>query len=94
MRHFTSAKFWQCFNALPGDIQKVARRNYELLKQNPSHPSLNFKPVKNGGSAAFASAWAIARWVSQCRMVCSGFGSGVMRTTTNCLANPHAATLK
>ena len=48
MRHFTSAKFWQCFNALPDDIQKVARRNYELLKQNPSHPSLQFKPVKNG----------------------------------------------
>ncbi|MGQ0701138.1 MAG: ParE family toxin-like protein [Panacagrimonas sp.] len=33
---------------MPGDIQTIARRSYELLKQNPSHPSLQFKPVRNG----------------------------------------------
>lgn len=48
MRHFTSERFWQCFNALPDDLQKTALSNYELLKQNPSHPSLQFKRVKNG----------------------------------------------
>jgi hypothetical protein len=29
-------------------IQHQARINYELLKQNPYHPSLQFKSVKNG----------------------------------------------
>jgi len=33
---------------LPSEIQKLARRNYALLKQNPVHPSLHFKPVLSG----------------------------------------------
>jgi hypothetical protein len=33
---------------LPGEIQQLALRNYALLKQNPSHPSLQFKPVCSG----------------------------------------------
>jgi hypothetical protein len=48
VRHFTSARFWQNFNALPVEIQKAARANFDLLKQNPSHPSLQLKLVKNG----------------------------------------------
>lgn len=52
MRHFASSKFWSCLNALPIEIQHLALRNYELLKQNPAHPSLQFKSV---GSARFRS---------------------------------------
>lgn len=48
MRHFTSSQFWQCFNTLPTDVQDLARRNYALLKQNPTHPSLRFKSVHDG----------------------------------------------
>ena len=48
MKHYASAKFWQRFDGLPQDIQTIARSNFELLKQNPSHPSLQFKTVKNG----------------------------------------------
>jgi hypothetical protein len=48
VRHFASTKFWQCFYVLPVDIQQQARDNYRLLKQNPQHPSLHFKPIKNG----------------------------------------------
>lgn len=33
---------------LPPNIQQLARDSYALLKQNPSHPSLQFKPIKNG----------------------------------------------
>ncbi|MFI3136155.1 MAG: hypothetical protein QX197_05190 [Methylococcaceae bacterium] len=33
---------------MPTNIQQQARDSYELLKQNPNHPSLQFKPVKNG----------------------------------------------
>jgi hypothetical protein len=30
---------------LPAAIQQVAEQNYELLKADPSHPSLHFKKV-------------------------------------------------
>jgi len=48
LKHFASTKFWQRFDMLPANIQQLARDSYALLKQNPSHPSLQFKPVKNG----------------------------------------------
>ncbi len=48
MKHFASTRFWQCFEALPEHIQQLARRNYALLRQNSAHPSLQFKPVKEG----------------------------------------------
>jgi hypothetical protein len=48
LKHFASSKFWKCFDLLPANIQQHARDNYTLLKQNPSHPSLQFKPIRNG----------------------------------------------
>lgn len=45
MKHLTTPDFWQCFDRLPSRVQKLARKNYELLKQNPRHPSLHFKKV-------------------------------------------------
>jgi hypothetical protein len=43
--HRTSARFRTLFANLPEAGQKVARKNFELLKDNPSHPSLHFKKV-------------------------------------------------
>jgi hypothetical protein len=43
--HKTTSRFWACFYALPEQVQQVARKNYELLKENPRHPSLRFKKV-------------------------------------------------
>ena len=43
--HRTTARFWTFFNRLPEALQTVARKNFELLKDNPSHPSLHFKKV-------------------------------------------------
>ena len=45
--HRTTARFWTCFGDLPEAVQRVARRNFELLKENPAHPSLHFKKVGN-----------------------------------------------
>ena len=45
MKHKTTARFWNRFYALPLPIQEIARRNYEILKENPRHPSLRFKKV-------------------------------------------------
>ncbi|MEA3276774.1 MAG: hypothetical protein U9Q81_16060 [Pseudomonadota bacterium] len=43
--HNTTARFWSCFYALPDQVQELARKNYELLKEDPRHPSLHFKKV-------------------------------------------------
>lgn len=48
MKHYASSKFWEYINSLPSETQKLARQNYSLLKENPSHPSLHFKKVCHG----------------------------------------------
>lgn len=45
MTHFASPEFWEAYNALPRHVRLVADRNFELLKINQQHPSLQFKPV-------------------------------------------------
>ncbi len=45
MSHFTSPEFWEFFDDLPEEIQRRARRNFEVLKTDPRHPSLRFKKV-------------------------------------------------
>ena len=47
MNHLTLPRFWQSYNRLPKDIQLLADKKYELLKNNPFHPSLHFKKVGN-----------------------------------------------
>ena len=43
--HRTTAGFWTCLASLPEVLQRVARQNFDLLKQNRAHPSLHFKKV-------------------------------------------------
>ncbi len=43
--HRTSARFWTFFGRLPEGVQRVAKRNFELLKENPAYPALHFKKV-------------------------------------------------
>ena len=45
MRHFASPKFWHAYEKLPLSVQKLADANYDLLKRDPRHPSLQFKKV-------------------------------------------------
>jgi hypothetical protein len=42
-------RFWDLFNALPGDLQDLAVKNYHLWRRNPQHPSLRFRRLQ--GSA-------------------------------------------
>ena len=49
--HRTTPQFWQRFDALPEEIQQLARKNFGLLKQDPRHPSLQFKRVGDYWSA-------------------------------------------
>jgi len=45
MTHFTNNTFWLAFEKLPAHVRALADKNFALLKQNPQHPSLQFKPV-------------------------------------------------
>ena len=43
--HRATKRFWDCFHALPENVQALARKNYELLRREPRHPSLHLKRV-------------------------------------------------
>lgn len=43
IKHFASPSFWTCYKKLPANVQKLADKNFEVLKTNPKHPSLHFK---------------------------------------------------
>lgn len=45
MKHRTTDRFCRCYHGLPGEIRKVADKKFKLLKENPSHPSLQFKKI-------------------------------------------------
>ncbi len=49
--HRTNARFWECFNQLPQSTQILAKKNFELLKNNSNHPSLSLKKVGKFWSA-------------------------------------------
>jgi hypothetical protein len=43
MTHRASRRFWDCYRALPTEVQRLADANYTLLKSDERHPSLQFK---------------------------------------------------
>jgi hypothetical protein len=43
-----SSDFWSRFNALPQAVQRQATKQYKLFRENPSHPSLQFKELEPG----------------------------------------------
>jgi len=45
VKHSASPSFWAAYRALPAHVRELADRNFALLKADPSHPSLRFKPV-------------------------------------------------
>jgi hypothetical protein len=45
MKSELTDEFVKGFAGLPKRVQKTARKNYKLWKQNPSHPSLEFKKL-------------------------------------------------
>ena len=43
MKHAASGRFWDCYHRLPDPIRELADKNFQLLKQDPKHPSLHLK---------------------------------------------------
>ena len=44
--HKTTPRFWECYQSLPPAVQKLADKQFERLKEDPTHPSLNFKKLE------------------------------------------------
>jgi hypothetical protein len=38
-------RFWSAYHKLPREIQVHAQKSYRLFRENPSHPSLQFKKI-------------------------------------------------
>ena len=47
----TTPQFWKRFDALPKEVQELARKNFKLLNQDSRHPSLQFKRLGDYWSA-------------------------------------------
>ena len=45
MRSSRTKDFAKLFIKLPERVKETAKKNYELWKDNPSHPSLEFKEI-------------------------------------------------
>jgi hypothetical protein len=45
VKHFATPDFLFSYRKLPVEIQNLADKNFELLKQNPRHPSLRLKKI-------------------------------------------------
>ena len=43
--HKTSEKFWKRYHRLPKYVQELADENFQLLKKNQRHPSLQFNKI-------------------------------------------------
>ncbi len=59
MKHFTTPEFWVHYHALPEIVQRLATKNFALLKANPDHPSLRFKKVGIYWSARVGSNYRV-----------------------------------
>ena len=45
VNHFTTPDFWFCYRHLTDEVQELADKCFDLLRQNPHHPSLRLKKV-------------------------------------------------
>ena len=48
MNSQTTKSFWKYYWDLPPEIRQRAQKAYKLWRDNPAHPSLFFKRVKEG----------------------------------------------
>jgi hypothetical protein len=43
--HKATGRYWRCYRQLPGKVRQSADKAFSLLRENPRHPSLHFKPI-------------------------------------------------
>lgn len=56
MEHRATEGFWRAYEGLPEALKNRANKQFSLLKNNPQHPSLQFKKVGESHGQAVWSA--------------------------------------
>ncbi|MBK8457339.1 MAG: hypothetical protein IPL47_09730 [Phyllobacteriaceae bacterium] len=51
MKHHALPSFWKGYRQLDASLQALADKQFDLLENDPRHPSLHFKPVGKFWSA-------------------------------------------
>ena len=49
-------RFVRAYGQLPARVQQRVKRAYALFRNNPSHPSLDFKPIRSRAAQRLYSA--------------------------------------
>ena len=47
MNHYATPDFWYHYRQLPPEVQRIADKNYQFLANDPYHPSLHFKQIRD-----------------------------------------------
>jgi hypothetical protein len=81
VKHSTAPRFWELFKELPEHIQRLADKNFQLLKADPEHPSLHFKKIEDMWSVRVGAHYAHS--ASIMKVAFSGSGLAHTRNTTN-----------
>ena len=55
--HYATEQFWLRYWQLPEAVRGIADKNFQLLKENPRHSSLQFKKIGNFWSARVGLAY-------------------------------------
>lgn len=79
MKHGTVARYWRDYAKLPKEIRDLADKDFNLLKADPHHPSLQLKRVGEFWSVRIGSAYR-ALGVDDTIESC-GSGLGYMMST-------------
>jgi hypothetical protein len=45
LKSIATERFWKCFDRLPEQTKSQAKKSFQRWKENPNHPSLNFKKI-------------------------------------------------
>jgi hypothetical protein len=48
MNSRATERFWKLYSQLPPEVRDLARKNYNLWRQDHNHPSLHFKKLARG----------------------------------------------
>ena len=62
MIHRANADFWNDYRALPANIRARVDKQFVLLKNNPRHPSLQFKKLGDRNGQEIWSAQATLKY--------------------------------
>jgi hypothetical protein len=48
VKSVATRRFWALFHGLPGDVQRLAIKDYQLWRRDRHHPSLQFRRLQGG----------------------------------------------